>query len=221
MQDSIEGATEEEMVQTKAELLEELQDIVENVDRARDLKAIGGLPVLLSLITCKHQPLRWRAAEVLAVVVQNNIQVQEWALEGNCLPPLLTLCEDSDSLCTTKAVLALSSLVQNFSAGSQALKQANGHQVVGRLASSSDTKTSTKALRLMKVLCDDVSSCQRAINVGALQSVLSSLKSEDDASREAALELMHAISTHVALLPTNEHVLQIQVSIQERLKFIR
>ena len=68
--------TEEELVETKGQLLEELQDIVENLDRARDLKLIGGLPVLLKLVTCKHSELRWRAAEVLSVCVQNNLEVR-------------------------------------------------------------------------------------------------------------------------------------------------
>jgi hypothetical protein len=49
------GVAEEELVETKEQLLEELLEIVENLDHARDLKLIGGLPVLVSLLSSPHE----------------------------------------------------------------------------------------------------------------------------------------------------------------------
>jgi hsp70-interacting protein len=66
----------EAKVATGEKHLEELMDIVESIDFARDIKSIGGLPVLKALVECKHPPLRWRAAEVLATCCQNNLPVQ-------------------------------------------------------------------------------------------------------------------------------------------------
>ena len=45
-------------------LLDELMEIVESVDHARDLSKVGGLDTLLSLMGCPYPSLRWRAAEV-------------------------------------------------------------------------------------------------------------------------------------------------------------
>jgi hsp70-interacting protein len=56
--------------------LEELMEIVESIDFARDLKSIGGFPVLKALVECDHPTLRWRAAEVMATCCQNNLSVQ-------------------------------------------------------------------------------------------------------------------------------------------------
>lgn len=57
-------------------LLEELHDIVGSIDYARDLRSIGGLPVLKKLLGCSSSQLRWRAADVVAACAQNNDSVQ-------------------------------------------------------------------------------------------------------------------------------------------------
>jgi hypothetical protein len=63
--------------------------------------------------------LQWRAAEVLGMCVQNHPEVQQWALDGGVLPPLLALCDHALTACVVKAVLGLGSLVRNFKPGEQ------------------------------------------------------------------------------------------------------
>lgn len=63
-------------VQHAVNLLEELHEIVESIDFARDLKSIGGLPVVKQLLMQGAPELRWRAADVLAACAQNNLPVQ-------------------------------------------------------------------------------------------------------------------------------------------------
>ena len=70
-------------------LLEELNDIVESIDFARDLRSIGGLPTLKALMQAEHGSLRWRAADVIATCCQNNMPVQvcivHWHAAALCL----------------------------------------------------------------------------------------------------------------------------------------
>lgn len=66
----------EEQVAVAEKHLEELMDIVESIDFARDLRSIGGLPVLKALMRSPHPSLRWRAADVVATCAQNNPPVQ-------------------------------------------------------------------------------------------------------------------------------------------------
>ena len=66
----------EQQVALAEKHLEELMDIVESIDFARDLRSIGGLPVLKALMTSAHPSLRWRAADVVATCAQNNPPVQ-------------------------------------------------------------------------------------------------------------------------------------------------
>lgn len=83
MEDMMEGLQEvaaensaPDEVQHAVHLLEELHEIVESIDFARDLKSIGGLPVLKQLLHCGAPELRWRAADVLAACAQNHLPVQ-------------------------------------------------------------------------------------------------------------------------------------------------
>jgi hsp70-interacting protein len=66
----------DEQVHAGEKLLEELMEIVESIDFARDLRSIGGLPVLKALMQCTHISLRWRAADVVATCCQNFSAVQ-------------------------------------------------------------------------------------------------------------------------------------------------
>ena len=59
-----------------------------------DLKVIGGFNTVVDLLKSKHAGLRSRAAELVSVVVQNNLVVQEWALNFGVLPVLVGLLED-------------------------------------------------------------------------------------------------------------------------------
>jgi hypothetical protein len=56
------GKEEGEVLREKEELLDHLVEIVEDIDYARDLQTIGGLPTLLTLLESEHPSLRWRSA---------------------------------------------------------------------------------------------------------------------------------------------------------------
>ena len=55
---SSQASTADEDLAESEKLLEELMDIVENIDFARDLHTIGGLPTLVDMMKVGHQPRR-------------------------------------------------------------------------------------------------------------------------------------------------------------------
>ena len=63
---------EEIPVDQKADLLEDLTEVVENIDHARDLHSVGGLPALVRLLSSPENELRWRAACAVAAACQSN-----------------------------------------------------------------------------------------------------------------------------------------------------
>lgn len=126
----------------KEALCDELMEIVENVDYARDLHTIGGLPTLLSLMSSPHPSLRWRAAEVAATCMANNPPVQRWFMEGGALAPLLALLSDSHPVVVTKALLGLSALVRHYDPGLEAFRLAGGfNKLLALLGCATDTST--------------------------------------------------------------------------------
>ena len=74
--DAASGTDSTDTVAHASALLEELHEIVESIDFARDLRSIGGLPVLKKLLGCSSSELRWRAADVVAACAQNHVSVQ-------------------------------------------------------------------------------------------------------------------------------------------------
>ena len=71
---------------------------------------MGGFELFPRYIHCTWSSvLRWRAAELIAIIVQNNPHCQKQALEANLLQQLLNVI-DTDACATvrTKALYAVS-----------------------------------------------------------------------------------------------------------------
>jgi hypothetical protein len=83
LDDAASQTTSKDTVEHASVLLEELHEIVESIDFAKDLRTIGGLPVIKKLLGCPSSELRWRAAEVVAACAQNHISVQVRAKVGS------------------------------------------------------------------------------------------------------------------------------------------
>ncbi|CAI5504121.1 unnamed protein product [Closterium sp. Naga37s-1] len=139
------GVTVDEM----AGMLEELQEHVESIDMANDLKAIGGLEPLLRFLKSPHAILRARAAEVVTTMVQNNEKSQRSVMEaGGHLTLMDMILNDADVTARTKAVGAISSLVRHNPEGLASLRAVVGIKGLTSLISSAaqptnDTTTST------------------------------------------------------------------------------
>jgi len=138
--------TEATTTEHMEELLDELHDIVEDVDHARDLVKVGGLPTLLRLLRDPRASLRWRAADALAASAANNPPVQRWLLDAGAVPPLMALLDLGAEAAAfpqssaadlvrarTKAVHALSAVSRHHDGGFAAFRAKGGFAQLARL----------------------------------------------------------------------------------------
>jgi len=196
LEDPPEGYTEEQFVDAKAELLEEMQDLVESLDNAKDLKGVGGFDVLMKLMQCNQEKLRCRAAEVIATSVQNNPQAQEWALQGGALQQVLQLLEDPVAICRTKGMLAVSCLVRGYKPAREAFRHNKGYEKLLKLleVSQGDIRTQRKIARfLAAIVMDEPSEAREISALGLPEKFEWFLDHEDGEMREAALGMLLAV----------------------------
>jgi len=75
-----------------------------------DFHKIGGFHILPLLLTSRHAGLRWRAADLVATLTQNNAYCQNAVLELKLLPLLIKLLDDAseDEQVRVKALYAIS-----------------------------------------------------------------------------------------------------------------
>lgn len=187
---TLESQVTEEDIALREQILDELIEIVESIDHARDLATIGGLGTLLDLMASPYPSLRWRAAEVVATCVQNNADVQEHFMQGGVLPPLLALLQDDDALCRTKALLAMSCMLRGYGPAQLWLRE---HDFIVKLCSllssaDSDPRPKRKCLRIVEYWMRTLPQDARAVMEGGIASSLAQLVlDEDNDVREGAL----------------------------------
>lgn len=190
------GYDEEQFIDAKAELLEEMQDLVESIDNARDLKGVGGFGALMELMSCEHAKLRCRAAEVIATSVQNNPDAQEWALEGGALNQILKLFEDVEPECRTKGMLAVSCLLRGHKPAREAFQKEGGYERLLKLmdTSSGEVKTLRKIAQFLSaMLIEEPTTIHPIVNLGFHTRFTEYLDHEDSGMREAALRLLLSV----------------------------
>jgi len=107
-------ATSAVTLEGKLEAAEELRDIVSQIDLANDLPKIGGVPVLLGLLSSPEPSLRAHGCGLWQAVTKDNPSGQVVALSAGALAPLMTLMNDSaHPSVQAHAMGAVSALVQN------------------------------------------------------------------------------------------------------------
>ncbi|KAI9891852.1 MAG: hypothetical protein M1814_002417 [Vezdaea aestivalis] len=117
-----------------------LEQLIENLDNARDLQPLGLWTPLLSSLADPEPEVRRIGAWCVATAVQNHVAAQERALAMGAVEALLALVKSealrekegpvvegdgSSKAVRRKAVFALSSLVRNYRPAMQALKEAS------------------------------------------------------------------------------------------------
>ena len=74
-----------------------------------DFYKIGGYTMTRGLLSSDKEGLRWRAADLMATLTQNNPVCQKAAMDDQFLPRLLTMIDSTDTdLVRTKALYAVS-----------------------------------------------------------------------------------------------------------------
>jgi len=85
-----------EVATQQAKALDDATDYVENIDLARNFcNKLRGLEPVVGLLRSPHSAVRWRAASVLGMVVQNHPETQRCALQLGALPLLVSLVSRS------------------------------------------------------------------------------------------------------------------------------
>lgn len=89
--------------------LKRISHHVDNIDIANDFYKIGGFSVFQLCLNCSHSNIRWRIADIIAELAQNNPFCQEKILEAGLFPILLSMVDkDLSEHTKVKALYAVS-----------------------------------------------------------------------------------------------------------------
>jgi Nucleotide exchange factor Fes1 len=138
--------------QRKEVALEALDDLVLTIDMAINLYKVGGFDPLFDCLESKHDGIQWRAAGVIATVVQNNPKTQSWALEHGIIHKLLPNVRVGHKTpkVVAKSILALSSLIRSNQHAEEEFAKLGGFV---RLLQVFVDETSAVAVRKYAYLC--------------------------------------------------------------------
>lgn len=134
--------------------LEVVTEYVDNIDTANDFHKIGGFCIFSPCLSSAHGSLRWRTAELIAELTQNNPYCQEKILEAKLLPVLSSLVDcDPHELVRIKALYALSCLIRENPNALVEFGENNGFSVLLRAMQSGVEKLQIKSAFLLSSLC--------------------------------------------------------------------
>ncbi|KZC08673.1 PREDICTED: hsp70-binding protein 1 [Dufourea novaeangliae] len=134
--------------------LEKIADYVDNIDIANDFYKIGGFSIFGPCLNSLHSSIRWRAAEVIAELAQNNPFCQEKFLETGLFPILLNIVDtDPSENARVKALYAVSCIVREYPVSLKYMDINDGYSVLLRAMQSSVKKLQIKSAFLLCSLC--------------------------------------------------------------------
>ena len=108
----------EATLDSKMTAFDNLEQLIENIDNANNLEALGMWDPLVDQLKSTEPEIRKMAAWCIGTAVQNNVKAQERLLTVGGISKLCVLAvEDEDQSVRRKCVYALSSEVRNYQAG--------------------------------------------------------------------------------------------------------
>ncbi|XP_012525261.1 hsp70-binding protein 1 [Monomorium pharaonis] len=135
-------------------VLERMADFVDNIDIANDFYKIGGFSVFQSCLNSSHSSIRWRIADIIAELAQNNPFCQDKLLEAGVFPVLLSIIDTDPSEQTRiKALYAVSCIVRGHPASLKYMDTHDGYSVLLRAMQSPVEKLQIKSAFLLSSLC--------------------------------------------------------------------
>ena len=131
MRDALAAGTDASLsVEEREEGLLVLQDFIEDIDHAKDLKSIGGFPEVIALLAADGvdmAPLQAASAYIIGSSVKNARELQLHLLEEKALPSLLNLLRShADTEVRAKALYAIAALTRNCPEAQAAFGEADG-----------------------------------------------------------------------------------------------
>ncbi|XP_001628934.2 hsp70-binding protein 1 [Nematostella vectensis] len=203
-QPSSDNDEDEDKITEKKHALEILASLADIIDNANDLHKIGGFPVFAEYLKNNNSELRWRAADLVATVGQNNPYSQAVLVQMGIVQTLLKLIDaDSCEKTRIKAMYALSCMTRGFPAAEAVFLKHDGLSVLMRAMHSDTEKLKLKATFMMRhfLLADSVDK-DIFVNMGMVEQFVSLLQEVKDDFKEHVTEALlllakrsqHAIS---------------------------
>ncbi|XP_043249447.1 hsp70-binding protein 1 [Colletes gigas] len=135
--------------------LESIADYVDNTDIANDFYKIGGFSIFGPCLNSPHSSIRWRTADVIAELAQNNPFCQEKLLETDLFPILLTMIDtDPAEAARIKALYAISCIVRGHLVSLKYMDINDGYSVLLRAMQSPVKKLQIKSAFFLCSLCN-------------------------------------------------------------------
>eukprot|EP00041_Stephanoeca_diplocostata_P010305 m.163592 g.163592 ORF g.163592 m.163592 type:complete len:372 (-) comp18104_c0_seq4:240-1355(-) len=140
------------LLDEKAEALDALHDLIEDIDNASDFVKIGGVGVCYAALSSTCADIRERALSCIAAAAQNNPTVQAHMHKTNVLDKLFAILNDMDQSAEmlTRATQALSCVVRGLGGGENPIAIAfysrGGLKVLARLLAVDGAQVSNRLL---------------------------------------------------------------------------
>lgn len=180
------GETDDDK-QKKERALDDLQMHVEDMDLANDFYKIGGYALFNQLLNSSHSGFRWRTADLIATLAQNNPYSQQCLLDAGVFPSLIKMLEkDEDETARVKAMYAISCLCREFPPARESfLNQYDGFSVLVRAIQSDIDKIQTKASFMLAALCTEMPEYKETlVQMGLLEQLIGMLHQPHSACHE-------------------------------------
>ncbi|XP_069134050.1 hsp70-binding protein 1-like [Argopecten irradians] len=215
----------ENLVDEKIAVLEELLEWCENIDLAIDFHKIGGYEVLAKQFDNSEAEIRWNSLELLGILVQNNPYCQEAALKHELLPLVLRIIDnDNNATVRTKALYAISCLCRDVPSAQKVFVENDGFSVVMRAMQSDVEKLKIKAAFMLTSLCNENPEYKDVMcDIGMIDQLVGHLQGEHGSFHE---HLMSALLTIVrdnprACQECHRHELNLITTLNDRIQFLK
>lgn len=186
--------------------LERISDFVDNIDVANDFYKIGGFSIFGPCLNSPHSSIRWRAADVIAVLAQNNPFCQERFLETGLFPILLNSIDtDPAEAVRIKALYAVSCIVREHPTSLKYMDMYDGYSVLFRAMQSSVKKLQIKSAFLLSSLCNKENTTDlklTLVNMGLIEQAAALLAFTDTLPeiRDQLLNILDGLTDNDAAL---------------------
>ncbi|CAL7952557.1 unnamed protein product [Xylocopa violacea] len=203
--------------------LERIADFVDNIDIANDFYKIGGFSIFGPCLNSPHSSIRWRAADVIAELAQNNPFCQERFLETGLFPILLNMIDtDPADVVRIKALYAVSCIVREHPISLKYMDLNDGYSVLLRAMQSSIKKLQIKSAFLLSSLCNKENTNDlklTLVNMGLIEQV-TGLLAIGDLSPEIRDQLLNILDglTDDDMLPALEECQRPELRLQSTLE---
>ncbi|XP_033223496.1 hsp70-binding protein 1 [Belonocnema kinseyi] len=133
--------------------LERISEFADSTDVANDFYKIGGFSIFGPCLNSPHSGIRWRVADLIAELSQNNPFCQEKILEAGYMPILLNMVDtDPCEQARVKALYAVSCIVRGHSVALKHMEVNDGYSILLRAIQSPVEKLQIKSAFLLSSL---------------------------------------------------------------------